>query len=41
MRATVSDVLDSDVIEFFSEGIRECWQFQDVCRNFSRNIEDF
>jgi hypothetical protein len=41
MLATISDVSDSNVIEFFSEGIQERWQFQDFCRNFPRNIEDF
>lgn len=40
-RSTIFDVSDYDVIEFFSNGIRERWQYQDFCRNWPNNGDQF
>ena len=41
LRAQVHDITEREVIEAFSHGIMARWQFQDFCKENSRNNEEF
>jgi hypothetical protein len=41
LRAQVHDITEREVIEAFSHGIMAKWQFQDFCKDNSRNNEEF